>query len=149
MKAKIIVTDDSGNTFEHEFELSHARSPGRPAQRVRPPTAKAGDASEEPAAAERKVDMSLPVLPFRKRYGARMSGRHRFALLVARIAEGDLNKHVPLAEVEKQWNKMTQLMGRKFHPEYAKRAREEGWVHSPEPGHYVLLAGWKGALGNA
>ncbi len=75
-----------------------------------------------------------------------MSGPRKFAILVARLAGGDTRIEIPFKDIEKQWNKMTQLMGGRFNPSHASRAKDAGWVDSPKHGVYKLLGDWGGAL---
>lgn len=149
MKAKIIVTDDSGNTFEHELELVAKRGPAPASKGGKAEVPKARSATPHTVRAEPEVDLSLPVRPFIKRHGAHMSGTHLFALLLAHMARGDTTKEVARTDLEAQWNKMTQLMGMAFHHSFGTRAADNGWVQSARRGHYNLLPGWKGALENA
>ncbi len=72
-----------------------------------------------------------------------MGGPQKFTLLVAYMSKGDTHTQVPLADIEKQWNKMKTLLSGKFNPAHTIRAREHGWVDSPKRGMYVLSPGWK------
>jgi hypothetical protein len=73
-----------------------------------------------------------------------MGGSQKFTLLVAYMSKGDTHKPVPLADIEKQWNKMKTLVDGKFNRAHTIRAKEHEWVDSPKTGMYVLLPGWKG-----
>jgi len=70
----------------------------------------------------------------------------KFAILVARMAKGDLKTEIALSEIERQWSKMKQPMGGPFNGAHATRAKDHGWVDSPKHGVYKLLGGWRGAL---
>jgi hypothetical protein len=94
-----------------------------------------------------ELDFSLPIRPFMKRYAKGVSGPRKFAILVAHLAKGDLETEVAFKDVEKQWNKMTQLMDGRFNSAHASRAKDNGWVDSPRHGIYKLLSGWSGAVG--
>lgn len=87
----------------------------------------------------------MPIRPFVKRYGARLNGQQKFTLLVAFLAGGDINKKVPLEEIEKEWNRMTGkgLLGMKFNRFYTGRAKENDWVNTEKTGLYHLRPSWK------
>lgn len=149
MKARIVFTDDDGNTWEHELPLVSRGKSGARAGTTRPRRATAVSSSKSPKSKATDVpslDFSLPVRPFIKRYATRASGPRKFAILVARLANGDLKREVPFSEIERQWNKMTQLMGGRFNPAHASRAKDNGWVDSPKHGVYKLLGGWRASL---
>lgn len=151
MRASIIVVDDDGNRWEHELKLvAHV---DRMATEKRPKSNRASTREVKPRQSQARraaasPDFSLPVRPFIKRYTKGSSGPKKFAILVARITKGDVKTEVPSSEIEKQWNKMTQLMG-SFHPTHALRAKDNGWVDSPKHGVYKLLSEWKDALPSA
>ena len=147
MKASIVITDDAGNTWEHE--LTFVNRTGRPGAVARPrETAKSSASAKKVSRRGRgpDIDFSLPVRPFIKRYASGASGPRKFAILVARLAVGDTRIEIPFKDIEKQWNKMTQLMGGRFNPSHASRAKDAGWVDSPKHGVYKLLGEWGGAL---
>jgi len=83
-----------------------------------------------------------------KKYGHSLGGPQRFTILLARLAKGDANKEVALAELQKHWNSMKSLMGGPFNGAHPTRAKDNGWVDSPKRGVYVLAASWKEALKN-
>lgn len=132
------MTDDDGNTWEKEFDLAKNASPLKRSSRTASKAVRGKESSN--------VDFSLPLRPFMKRHAMGASGARKFAILVARMAKGDLKADVRFAEIEKQWNKMTQLMGGKFNGAHATRAKDQGWVDSPKHGMYRLIDGWRGAL---
>jgi len=149
MKATIIVTDDAGNSWKGEFSLA-AVHPSN-ADAITPK--KGGHASVSPKSKENSgqrtaPDLSLPLRPFIKRNAQGMSGAKKFTLLVAHLAQGDLDTVVPRVDVEKQWNKMKGLLGGPFNAAHSSRAKDNGWVDSPKFGVYKLLPGWEGALTN-
>ena len=144
MKATIVFTDEDGNAWEHELPLiAHPRA-GRATQVTKPTKAKR--AAPKKSQQMTQLDFSLPVRPFIKRYARGASGPRKFAILVARLAKGDAKAEVAFKDIEKQWNKMTQLMGGRFNSAHASRARDNGWVDSPKHGVYKLLGDWAGAL---
>jgi hypothetical protein len=147
MKASIVITDDAGNTWEYDLTLVNsarrARAVARPRETAKP------SAGENKVSRPRRgadIDFSLPVRPFIKRYASGASGPRKFAILVARLAAGDTGIEIPFKDIEKQWNRMTQLMGGRFNPSHASRAKDAGWVDSPKHGVYKLLGDWGGAL---
>ncbi len=147
MKAVIVFTDDDGNTWEHELPLVAHRRVGQGPQGTRGVRAKRAEARKPPRSRQTaELDFSLPIRPFIKRYAKRVSGPRRFAILVAHLAKGDVKAEIAFKDIEKQWNKMTQLMGGRFNPAHASRAKDNGWVDSPRHGVYKLLGGWGGAL---
>ena len=147
MKAVIILTDDDGNSWEGELTLDRrddrAATRGRTGKdRAAVRAAKSGQVEQE----KRNIDFSLPPRPFIKRYAAGASGPKKFAILLARMANGDLKTEIAVSEIEKQWNKMKQPMSGSFNGAHATRAKDAGWVDSPKYGVYKLLGGWRGAL---
>lgn len=134
MKAQLIITDDEGNIFEGIVTLAPSK--------VRADRKKARAISDPKHPDD--VDLSLPIRAFVKKHARAMSGAQRFTLLVAYLSSGDRNKQVPHSEIERQWNKMTGLFGGKFNRAHSIRAREHGWVDSPERGVYVILPNWRG-----
>jgi hypothetical protein len=149
MKATFIITDDNGNTWSFELPLSNCSIPSNSSFVQRKRQVKdASPVEKEPQRANKDLplDLSLPIRPFIKRHAREASGPQKFTLLVAHVAGGDLGIEVPRGEIEKQWNKMTGLMGGEFNAAYSSRARDNGWVDSPKFGVYKLLPGWKGVL---
>jgi hypothetical protein len=147
MKASIVITDDAGRTWEYELTPVHRAGRARVVARPRE-TAKPFASAKKVSRPQRgpDIDFSLPVRPFIKRYASGASGPRKFAILVARLAAGDTGIEIPFKDIEKQWNKMTQLMGGRFNPSHASRAKDAGWVDSPKHGVYKLLGDWGGAL---
>jgi hypothetical protein len=148
IRASIIFTDDEGNTWEHELKLI-ARPDGN-VQEARPKQRKTATRerklSEPRKGRSLDPDFSLPIRPFIVRHTKGASGPQKFAILVAWIAKGDTKAEVPFSDIEKQWNKMTQLMGGAFNPAHASRAKNKGWVDSPKHGVYKVLGEWRNAL---
>jgi len=91
------------------------------------------------------LDFSMPVRPFIKAHSAKMSGAHKFTLLVAYLCKGDEQKTVPLATVEKEWGRMTELLG-KFNGAHTGRARNDDLVATEKFGFYKLRPKWKTIL---
>jgi hypothetical protein len=90
------------------------------------------------------IDFDIPIRPFIKKYAKGMSGPQRFALLLARLVNGDLKKEVQLKEIEKTWNAMTALMdGMEFNRFFPSQAKDHDWVESKQRGSYNLRPNWK------
>lgn len=142
MKAKITITDSHGTVYEGEVELvvstenprrGSARSPVSASTRV-----DAGSPGVD-------VDFSLPVRAFMNRYAKGCTGPEVFALLVARLAGGEVGQEVRVNEISSEWNRMSGILGT-FATVYGTRAKNEAWVDSPGRGVFALLPDWKGAL---
>lgn len=91
---------------------------------------------------------SLNVRAFMKRYGSKLGGTQKFALLVARLAQGKIGHPVPTKEIEAWWNKMKSILGGPYNPAHSTRAKDRGWVDSPKYGVCALSDDWKGAIGD-
>ncbi len=89
-----------------------------------------------------KIDFSVPVRPFVKKYAKDMSGPKKFTLIVAHMSNGNLEKKVDLTEVEKAWNSMTAILGMKFNRFYTQTAKDNDWVISEKKGTYSLRPSW-------
>lgn len=141
MKARLIVTDDEGNTFESQFELKKVGRGKASSKSSRAP-ASPGNATGPPSL----PTFSGNVRGFIKTYRRRgMSGAEAFALLLAYMTKGASSQEIKLSEVEKQWGKLKSLLG-EFNRAHTTRAKENGWVDSPKQGIYVLLPAWKEVL---
>jgi len=140
VRISIIVSDDHGNTFQGEAELTATASAKPPQKHVKRNRGEKGS----PSAA---VNFSSPIRAFVKTHARPMGGPQKFALLLAYLSKGDTHKQVPLANIKKQWNKMKSLLRGTFNPAHTIRAKEHEWVDSPKAGIYVLLPGWKGIFG--
>lgn len=89
---------------------------------------------------------NMNVLAFMNKYARGLKGPHKFALLLARLVKGSRSQQVSRADVERQWNKMKVVLGGKFNPAHANRAKAKGWVDSPKHGVYTLTSSWKECL---
>lgn len=137
MKVSIILTDNAGNRYEGEVQLTTGNG--------RPPAGKKKETRPKPQATA-NVNFSLPIRAFVKKHGRGLGGAQRFTLLVAYMSKGQPQKQVSFSEIENQWNKMKPLLGGKLNRAHSTRAKEYGWIDSPSRGVYVLLSGWKGIL---
>lgn len=91
-----------------------------------------------------KLDFTINVRAFVKRFVADKSGPKKFVLLLAYLTKGETDKNFPLADIRKEWNKMSgkNLLG-KFNRFYPNEAKTQGWVDSKEYGTYCLSASWR------
>jgi hypothetical protein len=92
-----------------------------------------------------QLDFSKPVRPFMRSFVGR-SGKEKFALLLAWMTKGRLDQQIPLAEVVKQWNSMSGLLGLKFNRNFTSEAKDHDWVESQQVGLYNLRPNWKRIL---
>lgn len=134
MKVTITLTDDHGNIFQGQAELT----PSSSRRSIRTKTT-AVRAKTDPA---RAVNLSSPIRAFVKKHARGMGGPQKFTLLLARMAGGDTKKEVSFATIQKQWGKMTGILG-KWNGAHTIRAKEHEWVDSPKTGMYALLPDWK------
>src|SRR5258708_5179384 len=123
MRVHIVVTSDEGISYEGDAELAPSDASG--AFTTSAPT-RSKDPLIQPSAAD--PDFDLPVRAFAKRYARSLSGPRKYAVLVARLCEGQIGKTISPREVERQWRSMTEPMGGDYNPAYASRAKNEGWV---------------------
>jgi len=148
VRAVITFTDGQGNSWEYELTPLPRGGPV-PAvpQRKKPIAARpARPTQPHQPTPTTDPDFSVPLSPFIKRHTKGASGPKKFAILVARLAKGDTKAEVPFTEIEKQWNRMTRLMGGPFNPSHSSRAKDNGWVDSPKKGVYKLRSEWRAAL---
>lgn len=134
MRISIIVTDDDGNIFQGETDLTAGAKKSVPKRLPK----------TEPVQPRAAVSFASPIRAFMKKHSRGMGGPQKFALLVAYLVKGDGHKQVRLSEVQKHWNKMKGILGGEFNRAHTVRAKDHEWVDSPKTGSYVLLPGWKG-----
>lgn len=143
MRARVVITDARGNTFEGEVHLSPVAHPPHKGKQNRKLASTKPQAPKAPA----QVDFGLPVRAFVRTYGAKsMGGPQKFVLLLAWMSKGQAGRAVSLQDLENAWNKMTEPMGSKFNPAYTTRAKDNGWVDTPKKGSYGLRSNWKDIL---
>src|SRR5579859_587127 len=140
MKVQIVLTDDSGATFEGLADLNPRLSS--------PPTRNSARSVGSPKKSSVKANFSTPMRAFMKAHARTLSGPKKFALLVAYLSKNDPKTPVPFTDIERNWNKMTGLLG-KFNPAHSTRAKDNGWVDSPKQGSYVIVPGWEVILNAA
>ncbi len=135
MRVKIIVTNDHGQDFEGELDLT--------------PTVKRGKSSRTRAIstppADAKIDFGLPRRAFLRRH-AKGGGPRKFAVLLAHMTQGKTSVPVTREAVEKEWTRNRGVLGGDFRAMYATRSKEKGWTDSPGRGNFVLRADWRAAL---
>ncbi|MBI2644246.1 MAG: hypothetical protein HYW95_01900 [Candidatus Wildermuthbacteria bacterium] len=90
------------------------------------------------------IDFDKPLRPFMKQYVTKnMSGAKKFTLLLARLTKGDTKKEITLTEIEKQWSRMTSIVGTDFNRFFTSAAKDNDWVESKRKGFYNLRPNWK------
>ncbi len=136
MKARIVITDKNGNTFEGEVELSQIAPSYKKTKKGEPRERTSRALVPTPS------DFDLHVKAFVKKYASRLSGPGKFTLLLAHMAKGKTTNPIQLIDIKKQWNKMTQLLGGKFHQEYPNRAKIDDLVVPAKKGWYELRPNW-------
>jgi hypothetical protein len=135
MRLKVTVTDDHGQTFEGELDLTPAvRRSAMPRQRQAPVPVTGA-----------KVDFGLPRRAFLKQH-AKGSGPRKFAVLVAHMTQGKTDVQVTHDAVVREWTRNKGVLGGDFQNPYATRSKGEGWTDSPKRGTFVLRSDWRGAL---
>jgi len=92
------------------------------------------------------LSFDMNVLAFMNAYARGMKGPQKFTLLLAYLAKGDVAQRVAPAVLKGHWNKMKAVLGGRFNPAHANRAKAKGWVDSPEHGVYTLSDRWKGCI---
>jgi DNA-binding NarL/FixJ family response regulator len=90
VRMSIIVTDDDGNTFEGEAELSASSA-------SKSVLAKKKSAPRKASNVAATVNLSSPIRQFVKKHAQGMGGAQKFTLLLAHIAKGDTNKEIAMA----------------------------------------------------
>jgi hypothetical protein len=90
---------------------------------------------------------SLNVRAFMKRYANDKSGPQKFALLLARLADGKTGVDIPAKDIEAQWKRMKGVLGA-YNPAYSTRAKEQGWLNPSKYGVYSLSSSWTEVLGD-
>jgi hypothetical protein len=134
MKAHITITDGEGHLYEGSIELSLAT-----------PSAKQGKPRQQKGQESISLSYGMNLRAFMKKHAAKSSGPEKFAILLARLAEGRTGIAIKYEAVRTSWERMKSLLG-KFNPAYALRAKENGWIDSPKTGTYELHTSWTAAL---
>jgi hypothetical protein len=91
------------------------------------------------------IDFSLNERAFVKRYAADKSGPKKFVLLLAFLANGNVEKDIELNEIRKRWGKIKSMLG-KFNGFHVNEAKTKGWVNSRKYGSCNLTEEWKDVL---
>ena len=99
---------------------------------------------KEKAIPVNRIDFSLPIRPFIKRYASKLSGPKKFTLVLAHLVKGDEKKEITLDAIQKEWGKMTVLLGGSFNRFYTGKAKENDWVETKKQGSYNLRPSWRG-----
>jgi len=139
MKIHVVLTLEDGTTYRGDADLAPASSTSDSRIRHAKPATNSKAAADVP-------DFSLPVRAFVNRYAKPLSGPRKYAILVARLCVGNVGHSISPREVERQWRSMTEPMGGDYNGAYATRAKNEGWIDSPDRKSTVLLKDWVNAL---
>lgn len=93
-----------------------------------------------------KLDFSVNIRAYAKKYLSELSGPKKFTLLLAYLTKGEIGKDVPIEELIRTWNKMKakNMLG-KYNASYSDKAKVRGLVNSTKYGQYHLLKNWKEA----
>lgn len=91
-----------------------------------------------------KLDFSINIRAFVKRFATDKSGPKKFVLLLAYLTKGEIGKNIVLGDIRKEWGKMSgkNLLG-KFNRFYPNEAKTQGWIDSKEYGTYCLADTWQ------
>lgn len=109
-------------------------------------TRKIAIAQPKPPVSAPGLSFSSNVLAFMSKHARGLKGPQKFTLLLARLAKGKASQQISRAELESAWNKMKVVLGGRFNPAHANRAKAKGWVDSPKYGVYTLSDSWKECL---
>lgn len=135
MKARIIVTNDQGVTFEGTTDLVRSSKSAK--------TSKTETKWRAAAHIAATLSFSLNPRAFMSKYAKDVSGSRKFTLLLARLAQGKTGEEISGERVVSAWNRMKGIMGGAWNPAHATRAKEQGWIDSPKRGFYVLSGSWR------
>lgn len=106
---------------------------------------RAEESAKTPAKTKsQKLDFSINIRAFVKRFVADKSGPKKFVLLLAYLAKNEIGKNIALGDIRKEWNRMSakSLLG-KFNRFYPNEAKTQGWIDSKEYGTYCLADSWQ------
>ena len=135
MKARIIITDDQGHTFEGSAELVRVSKSAK--------TSKAVAKTHVAPRSTTKLSFSLNSRAFMNKYAKSMSGSRKFTLLLAHLVRGNTGQEISGERIASTWNRMKSVLGGAYNAAHATRAKAEGWIDSPKWGHYALSESWK------
>lgn len=88
-----------------------------------------------------KLDFSMSLRAFIKRYAGGISGPKKFTLLLAYLTKDDTSKNIKLEEIKKHWSKG--LFGGKINSFYSTQAKSNDWIDSRKKEEYSLRPSWK------
>jgi hypothetical protein len=139
VRATLSITDENGNTYEGNIELSLVGDS---------PALAEGTHNSIFVATGGPIDFSLPVRAFARTYAAsNSSGAARLVVLLAYIAKGIDTADVSADTIRAEWGKLTSHLGA-FNRAHFTRAKDRAWVDSPGPGTYHLGPRWREAFGS-
>ena len=135
MKARIIVTDNRGVTFEGSAELV----------RVSKSAKKSVVTTHAVPRPTTTLSFSLNPRAFVRKYAKGMNGSQKFTLLLARLVQGKAAEEVSGEQIVSTWKRMKGVIGA-YNPAHATRAKERGWIDSPKRGVYTLSSSWRDVM---
>ncbi len=138
MRATLSITDENGNTYEGNIELSLVGES---------PVLAEGTHDSIAAATGGPIDFSLPVRAFARTYASNnSSGAARLVVLLAYLAKGLDTADVSGDTIRAEWGRLTSHLGA-FNRAHFTRAKDRAWIDSPGPGTYRLGPRWREAFG--
>lgn len=90
-------------------------------------------------------DFEMPMRAFFKKYGQGLSLPKRFALVVAFLTEGDIEKEATYENIKKTWQKVSAHL-ESFNSAYSTRSCDADFVEARKHGSYGLRPKWRDAL---
>ena len=139
MRAILSITDENGNTYEGNIELSLVGDS---------PVLAEGTHNSTVVSTGDPIDFSLPVRAFARTYAAsNSSGAARLVVVLAYLAKGAETVDVSVDMIRAEWGRLTSHLGA-FNRAHFTRAKDRAWVDSPGPGTYHLGPRWREAFGS-
>lgn len=91
-----------------------------------------------------KLDFSINIRAFVKKFANEKGGPKKFVLLLAFITKGKVGQDVALIDIRKEWNRMSgkNMLG-KFNRSYTNEAKIKCWVNTKKHGTYCLTENWQ------
>jgi hypothetical protein len=131
MKARIIVTNDQGVTFEGTAELVRSSKSAK--------TLKTETKRRAAAHIAATLSFSLNPRAFMSKYAKDRSGSRKFTLLLARLAQGKTGEEISGERVVSAWNRMKGVMGGAWNPAHANTSEGAGLDRFAEKGVLCTL----------
>jgi len=137
MKDEVALIIDRIENLEKRFDTLEKAMLGHSKRRKRP--------HQKKPTLTNDLNYSVNEKAFIKRYAFTKSGPKKFTILVAYLANGNVEENVRLREIVKRWNKMKSLLGQ-FNRFFPNEAKTQGWVDSKKHGSYNITNEWKKVL---